>query len=47
MDHEPSATRAEKRERKNRSKMAVSGRNLKRLAGHIAQRNRIDRQKAS
>ena len=46
MDHEPYAVKAERREKRNRTKMAVSGRNLKRLAGHIARRGSIDRRRA-
>jgi len=41
------AIKAERREKRNRAKMVVSGRNLKRLAEHIARRGSIDRHKAS
>jgi hypothetical protein len=46
MEHDASATKAEKREKKNRAKMAVSGRNLKRLAQHIAMRAPVDPRRA-
>ena len=35
-------TKAERREAKNRPKMAVSGRNTKRLAQNIARRSGVD-----
>lgn len=35
-------TKAERREAKNKPKMAVSGRNTKRLAQHIARRAGVD-----
>jgi len=36
-------TKAERREAKHRQKMAVSGRNTKRLAQNLARRGKIDR----
>jgi hypothetical protein len=42
MKHERPRTKAERREMKNRPKMAVSGRNTKRLAQNIARRSKID-----
>jgi hypothetical protein len=47
MDNNASETKGERREKKNRAKMAVSGRNIKRLVGHIIQRKPIDRPKGS
>lgn len=38
-------TKAEKREKKKRLKMAVTGRNTKRLAQHIARRSKIDQKR--
>jgi len=38
----PIKTKAERREAKNRPKMAVSGRNTKRLAQNIARRDGVD-----
>ena len=38
-------TKAERREAKHRPKMAVSGRNTKRLAQQIAARSMVDRKK--
>jgi hypothetical protein len=40
-------TKAERREAKHKTKMAVSGRNMKRLAQHIANRPKIDLKRAS
>jgi hypothetical protein len=40
-------TKAERREAKHKPKMAVSGRNTKRLAQYIATRTRIDHKKPS
>lgn len=42
MKNEHNLTRAEKRERKYRPKMAVSGRNTKRLAQELARRPKVD-----
>jgi hypothetical protein len=42
MNH-PIKTKAERREAKHRQKMAVSGRNTKRLAQNIARRSGVDR----
>lgn len=39
------STKAERRERKKRTKMAVSGRNTKKLAQHIARARRVDPKK--
>jgi hypothetical protein len=46
MKHEAFMTKAERRERVKKPKMAVSGRNTKRLAQQIARRPAIDRKKA-
>jgi|GEM_PF-3469107 hypothetical protein len=40
-------TKAERREAKNRPKMAVSGRNTKRLAQNLARRVQLDRKTKS
>lgn len=40
-------TKAERREAKHKIKMAVSGRNTKRLAQNLARAVQIDRKKAS
>ena len=43
MQDDEISTKAEKREAKKRIKMAVSGRNTKRLAQNIARRVNLDR----
>jgi hypothetical protein len=47
MNHDLMKTKAERREAKHKTKMAVSGRNTKRLAQHIARRNNLDQKTAS
>ncbi len=47
MKHETAMTKAERREAKNRPKMAVSGGNTKRLAQRLARRAAIDRRRGA